>query len=179
MLARESLTNILENYAQVVEIKDEKSQLSSVMFKFKNARLRFAPENGMKIVAWGRIGVYAPAGKYQLYVERMRPVGLGDLADQVRRTHPEPATSPAGEQPTITATELADDFQRRRSAPSLLLLRHHRGLSVVFDVEFGVDRWVRSLDQLENYRQNLPMKSWKPSTPSCGGASSPPGSPST
>jgi exodeoxyribonuclease VII large subunit len=61
-------------------LKDEKSQLSSVMFKFRNVRLRFAPETGMKVLAWGRIGVYEPAGKYQLYVERMRPVGLGDLA---------------------------------------------------------------------------------------------------
>lgn len=61
-------------------LKDGKSQLSSVMFKFRNARLRFAPETGMKVLAWGRIGVYEPAGKYQLYVERMRPAGVGDLA---------------------------------------------------------------------------------------------------
>lgn len=61
-------------------LKDDKSQLSSVMFKFRNSRLRFTPEAGMKVLAWGRIGVYERAGKYQLYVERMRPVGLGDLA---------------------------------------------------------------------------------------------------
>ena len=61
-------------------LKDDKSQLSSVMFKFRNARLRFTPEAGMKVLAWGRIGVYEPAGKYQLYVERMRPAGVGDLA---------------------------------------------------------------------------------------------------
>lgn len=61
-------------------LKDDKSQLSSVMFKYRNARLRFVPENGMDVVAWGRIGVYEPAGKYQLYVERMRSAGVGDLA---------------------------------------------------------------------------------------------------
>jgi exodeoxyribonuclease VII large subunit len=61
-------------------LKDEKSQLSSVMFKFRNAKLHFTPESGMKVLAWGRIGVYEPAGKYQLYVERMRPAGVGDLA---------------------------------------------------------------------------------------------------
>jgi exodeoxyribonuclease VII large subunit len=61
-------------------LKDETSQLSCVMFRFKNARLRFVPEAGMKVLASGRIGVYEPAGRYQLYVERMRPVGLGDLA---------------------------------------------------------------------------------------------------
>jgi exodeoxyribonuclease VII large subunit len=70
-------------------LKDEKSQLSSVMFKFRNARLRFTPESGMKILAWGRIGVYEPAGKYQLYVESMRPAGVGDLAaafERLKRT---------------------------------------------------------------------------------------------
>jgi exodeoxyribonuclease VII large subunit len=61
-------------------LKDEESQLSCVMFKFKNARLSFRPESGMKVVAWGRIGVYERQGKYQLYVEGMRPAGVGDLA---------------------------------------------------------------------------------------------------
>ena len=66
-------------------LKDEKSQLSSVMFKFRNAKLRFTPESGMKVLAWGRIGVYEPAGKYQLYVDRMRPAGVGDLAAAFER----------------------------------------------------------------------------------------------
>ncbi len=61
-------------------LKDEGSQLSSIMFKYKNARLAFAPENGMKVVAWGGIKVYEPAGRYQLYVEEMRPAGIGALA---------------------------------------------------------------------------------------------------
>jgi exodeoxyribonuclease VII large subunit len=66
-------------------LKDEKSQLSCVMFRFKNVKLNFAPESGMKVVAWGRIGVYEPAGKYQLYVERMRTAGVGDLAAAFER----------------------------------------------------------------------------------------------
>ena len=61
-------------------LKDENSKLSSVMFKFKNRRLRFAPEDGLKVVARGRIGVYEPSGRYQLYVEEMRRSGVGDLA---------------------------------------------------------------------------------------------------
>ena len=61
-------------------LKDERSQIPCIMFKSANARLRFAPEHGMKVLAWGRIKVYEPAGKYQLYVEQMRPAGVGDLA---------------------------------------------------------------------------------------------------
>ncbi len=61
-------------------LKDEGSRLSSIMFKHKNTRLPFVPEDGMKIVAWGGIKVYEPAGKYQLYVEEMRPAGVGALA---------------------------------------------------------------------------------------------------
>ncbi len=61
-------------------LKDAGSQLSSIMFKYKNARLSFVPENGMKVVAWGGIKVYEPAGRYQLYVEEMRPAGIGALA---------------------------------------------------------------------------------------------------
>jgi len=61
-------------------LKDESSRLSCVMFRFANARLSFAPADGTKVVAWGKIKVYEPAGRYQLYVERMRPAGVGDLA---------------------------------------------------------------------------------------------------
>jgi len=61
-------------------LKDEKSQLSCVMFKGANRGLAFAPESGMKVAAWGRVKVYEPSGRYQLYVETMKPAGLGALA---------------------------------------------------------------------------------------------------
>jgi exodeoxyribonuclease VII large subunit len=61
-------------------LKDERSQIPCIMFRSANARLRFTPEHGAKVLAWGRIKVYEPAGKYQLTVEQMRPAGLGDLA---------------------------------------------------------------------------------------------------
>jgi exodeoxyribonuclease VII large subunit len=66
-------------------LKDERSQLPCVMFKFANRRLSFRPESGTKVVAWGRIKIYEPQGKYQLYVERMRPAGVGDLAAAFER----------------------------------------------------------------------------------------------
>ncbi|MBM3307081.1 MAG: exodeoxyribonuclease VII large subunit [Candidatus Eisenbacteria bacterium] len=61
-------------------LKDEKSQLPAVMFRQANAKLAFAPQSGMKVLAFGRVGVYEPSGRYQLYVERMRPAGIGELA---------------------------------------------------------------------------------------------------
>ncbi len=70
-------------------LKDEGSRLSSIMFRHKNTGLPFVPEDGMKVVAWGGIKVYEPAGKYQLYVEEMRPAGVGALAaayEKLKRT---------------------------------------------------------------------------------------------
>ena len=61
-------------------LKDDKSQLPCVMFKTANRGLAFTPESGMKVAAWGRVKVYEPSGRYQLYVEAMKPAGVGALA---------------------------------------------------------------------------------------------------
>jgi exodeoxyribonuclease VII large subunit len=61
-------------------LKDASSQLPSVMFRGANRKLAFRPENGMQVLAWGRIKVYEPSGRYQLYVESMKEAGLGALA---------------------------------------------------------------------------------------------------
>jgi exodeoxyribonuclease VII large subunit len=66
-------------------LKDESSQLPSVMFRNANRALAFRPENGMKVLAWGRIKVYEPSGRYQLYVESMKEAGLGALAAAFER----------------------------------------------------------------------------------------------
>ncbi len=60
-------------------LKDEEAQLSAVMFRREAGALPFVPEEGLKVVAYGRISVYAPRGQYQLYVERMEPKGFGAL----------------------------------------------------------------------------------------------------
>ncbi len=61
-------------------LKDETGALSCVMFQRDAHRgLRFRPQNGMKVVAFGRVAVYARDGKYQLYVSEMTPDGVGDL----------------------------------------------------------------------------------------------------
>lgn len=60
-------------------LKDESAALKCVMFKGNALRLRFRPENGMKIIAMGKISVYPRDGAYQLYCSAMMPDGMGDL----------------------------------------------------------------------------------------------------
>ncbi len=60
-------------------LKDESSALKCVMFKGNALRLRFRPENGMKILAMGRISVFPRDGAYQLYCTAMALDGIGDL----------------------------------------------------------------------------------------------------
>lgn len=60
-------------------LKDENCTLKCVMFKGSAIRLRFHPQNGMTVVAMGRISVFPRDGAYQLYVSAMMPDGEGDL----------------------------------------------------------------------------------------------------
>lgn len=60
-------------------LKDESSALKCVMFKGNAIRLRFRPENGMKIISMGRVTVFPRDGAYQLYCSAMAMDGIGDL----------------------------------------------------------------------------------------------------
>jgi len=60
-------------------LKDETSQLSTVMFKGRLDRLRFRPENGLEVLVLGNVSVYERRGAYQLIAEEMQPKGLGAL----------------------------------------------------------------------------------------------------
>lgn len=60
-------------------LKDEAAELHAVMFKGLNRYLRFKPEDGLKIVAFGQVSVYQRRGEYQLVVEKLEPRGLGAL----------------------------------------------------------------------------------------------------
>lgn len=60
-------------------MKDAVGALKCVMFKSSAVRVRFRPENGMKVIASGRVSVYQRDGVYQLYVTNMTPDGVGDL----------------------------------------------------------------------------------------------------
>lgn len=60
-------------------LKDDKSQISAVMFKGFNSRLKFQPDSGMEVIVRGRVTVYEPRGNYQIFCESMEPVGAGAL----------------------------------------------------------------------------------------------------
>ena len=60
-------------------LKDESAALKCVMFKSQALRLRFRPENGMKVIAMGKITVYPRDGAFQLYCGSMAMDGIGDL----------------------------------------------------------------------------------------------------
>lgn len=60
-------------------LKDGGAVIGCVMFRSRARELRFAPENGMKVLARGYISVFEKSGRYQLYVEELEPDGLGAL----------------------------------------------------------------------------------------------------
>ena len=61
-------------------LKDPEGALRCVMFKGAAMKLRFRPENGMKVIVQGRIAVFPRDGAYQLYCNAITPEGAGDLA---------------------------------------------------------------------------------------------------
>ncbi len=60
-------------------LKDDKSQIGAVMFRRQGNGLAFAPEDGMEVLCFGRVSLYAARGDVQLYVEIMEPRGKGAL----------------------------------------------------------------------------------------------------
>lgn len=85
MLANVAVRGEISNYKlypsghHYFTLKDEGGALKCVMFKGNALRLRFRPENGMKIIALGKISVFPRDGAYQLYVSAMTVDGVGDL----------------------------------------------------------------------------------------------------
>lgn len=60
-------------------LKDEGSRIAAVMFNFNASKVNFEPEDGMKVLVTGRIGVYEATGAYQIYVNTMDIDGVGNL----------------------------------------------------------------------------------------------------
>jgi exodeoxyribonuclease VII large subunit len=60
-------------------LKDGGAQIKAVMFRTAVRYLRFKPEDGLRVVARGRLNVYEPKGEYQIVCEHMEPHGLGAL----------------------------------------------------------------------------------------------------
>ena len=88
-------------------LKDETAQIKAVMFRTAVRYLRFRPEDGLHVIARGRLGVYEPKGEYQIVCEHMEPRGLGarQLAfDQLKKR---------------LQTEGLFDARRKRPLPAL------------------------------------------------------------
>ena len=85
MLAEVSVRGELSNYKvypsghHYFTLKDSESSLRCVMFRSSAGKLRFRPENGMGVTAYGRVSVYPRDGAYQLYCTGLMPEGTGDL----------------------------------------------------------------------------------------------------
>ena len=86
LLANVAVRGELSNYKiypsghHYFTLKDPEGALRCVMFKGAAMKLRFRPENGMKVILQGRISVFPRDGAYQLYCNTMIPEGTGDLA---------------------------------------------------------------------------------------------------
>lgn len=83
-LERVFLTGEISNFRlrpnhQYFSLKDDGAKISAVMFKGAFDKLTFRPEEGMKVMAVGRISLYEASGNYQIYVEHMEPDGVGAL----------------------------------------------------------------------------------------------------
>ena len=85
MLAEVCVRGELSNYKiypsghHYFTLKDTESSLRCVMFKGNASKLRFRPESGMGVTAYGRVSVYPRDGAYQLYCSALVPEGVGDL----------------------------------------------------------------------------------------------------
>lgn len=75
-----NFTNHYRTGHYYMTIKDEQSSIKAVMFKTANMRLKFMPENAMKVVIKGRVSVFERDGQYQLYIDDMMPDGAGALS---------------------------------------------------------------------------------------------------
>ncbi|KAF1301331.1 MULTISPECIES: exodeoxyribonuclease VII large subunit [Enterococcus] len=83
-LERVYLTGEISNFRlrpnhQYFSLKDDGAKISAVMFKGAFDKVKFKPEEGMKVLVVGRISLYEASGNYQMYVEHMEPDGIGAL----------------------------------------------------------------------------------------------------
>lgn len=58
-------------------LKDQNALIWAAMFAYANKGLKFKPEDGLKVICFGRVDVYGPSGQYKIIVERIEPKGLG------------------------------------------------------------------------------------------------------
>ncbi len=83
-MRRVYLTGEISNFRlrpkhQYFSLKDENAVIDVVMFASDFSKVKFKPEEGMKVIVSGHVDVYEGSGKYQFYVETMEPEGIGAL----------------------------------------------------------------------------------------------------
>ncbi len=83
VFVRGEISNLKSNYSSghmYLSLKDESSSLRAVIFRSSAQRMKFMPENGMKVIAHGRISSYAVSGDCQIIIDDIQPDGAGALA---------------------------------------------------------------------------------------------------
>ncbi|MBQ6266649.1 MAG: exodeoxyribonuclease VII large subunit [Clostridia bacterium] len=75
-----NFTNHYRTGHYYMTIKDEDAAIRAVMFRSANTRLRFMPENAMRVIIRGRVSIFERDGQYQLYIDDMQPDGAGALS---------------------------------------------------------------------------------------------------
>lgn len=76
------ISNLTDHYRSghiYLSLKDEKSSIKAVMFSAQAQRLKFRPQDGMKVIVRGRVSLYEATGQYQFYIDDMQPNGMGAL----------------------------------------------------------------------------------------------------
>ena len=74
-----NFTNHYKSGHLYLSLKDDKCVIKAVMFAPHARRLRFVPQDGMRVIVRGKVSVYEQSGQYQFYIEDMQPDGLGAL----------------------------------------------------------------------------------------------------
>jgi exodeoxyribonuclease VII large subunit len=148
-------------------LKDERAQIRCVWFKQQRLRVRFHPEDGLKVTVRGSISVYEQRGEYQIYVESMEPLGLGALQlafDQLkRRLEAEGLFDPARKKPLpllpgriglITSPKGA----AVRDVVRILRRRFHNVHLTLYPVRVQGDEAAREIVKaLKFFNQQLPV----------------------
>src|SRR6202008_248901 len=60
-------------------LKDESAKIEAVIWKFAHARMRFKPQEGLEVIATGKLTTYPGSSKYQIVIEALEPAGVGAL----------------------------------------------------------------------------------------------------